>query len=98
MFACFKLVAHHVGQATDEQVLDQAKRRVNTRKVGGGWNIIPMDQDIYSSITDETASVMTFVRHFLEEPGGYIEEKFLEKDPVYQAYLDAPYDRRQEDE
>jgi pullulanase/glycogen debranching enzyme len=76
--------------ANDEQVLALATSKVDWRKVGSGWDIIPMDQDSYSTITSETAPVMPLVRDFLEEPYKYVEVRFLERDPAYQAYLDAP--------
>ena len=75
---------------TDEQVLVLAEQRVDRSKVGSGWNIIPMDQDHYSTISDETRSAMPLVRHFLEEPDNYTESSFLENDPAYLAYLEAP--------
>lgn len=77
-------------QATDEQILELAKSRVDIHKVGSGWDIIPMDQDSYSTITSETATVLPLVRDFLEEPMHYVEVAFLEVDPAYLSYLEEP--------
>jgi hypothetical protein len=78
-------------EATDEEVLSLAQQRMN---VGHFWNTIWMQQtedgDEYSTITEETHTVMPQVRDFLEEPYKYVEVSFIEDDPAYVAYLEAP--------
>ena len=64
--------------ASDEQVFVLAKQRVDTHKVGTGWDIIPMDQDSDSTISHETSILLPIIRHFLEQPNTYIESSFLE--------------------
>jgi hypothetical protein len=76
--------------ASDKQIIETAKQRVDVREVGGDWNTIPMDQDNYSTITHETDIQMPIVHNFLEHPSGYTEVAFLERDPAYLAYLELP--------
>lgn len=80
--------------ATDEQVIEQARRRVDMKKVGHSWDTIWMQQteegDEYSTMTEETNVVMPLVRDFLEKPYNYVEVSFIEDDPAYLAYLEAP--------
>lgn len=79
---------------SDEYIIEQARLLVDTSKVGTFWNTIFMEQtedgDRYSFITDETNLVMKAVRDFLENPYKYVECRFLEDDPEYLAYLEAP--------
>jgi hypothetical protein len=77
-------------QASDEQIIDLAKSRVDVRKVGTGWEMIRFDDDTYTWMGKETDNLMPLVRDFLERPYQYIEATFLENDPEYQAYLDEP--------
>ncbi|MBA2680071.1 MAG: hypothetical protein H0U76_16950 [Ktedonobacteraceae bacterium] len=81
-------------EATDEQVLALARQCVDASNVGYGWDTIWMQQseegDVYSTITDETATALPLVRHFLEEPQNYTESSFIEGDSAYLAYLEAP--------
>jgi hypothetical protein len=80
--------------ASDEQVIEQARQRVDVKKVGHSWNTIWMEQteegDRYSTITDETAVALPLVRDFLEKPYNYVEIDFIENDPAYLAYLEEP--------
>ena len=75
---------------SDEQLLVEASQRVDIHKAGHGWDIIPLDQETYSTITHETDIALLLVRHFLEHPTSYVEIAFLEHDPAYLAYLEAP--------
>ncbi|HTI15180.1 MAG TPA: hypothetical protein VL461_11535 [Dictyobacter sp.] len=81
-------------EATDEQVIELASKRIDPKIVGYGWNIIWMQQtetgDEYSTMTEETKTAMYMVRDFLERPYMYVEESFLENDPAYITYLKEP--------
>ena len=78
--------------APDEQIIAFAQQRVDIREAGHSWDIIPLDQETYSTITHETDIALPLVRHFLEHPTSYVESAFLEHDPAYLAYLKAPID------
>src|SRR6266571_2795662 len=73
---------------SDEQIITLAKQRVDSGKVGHGWDIIPMTDEDYSTISQETNVVMNIVRDFLEHPFKYTEVSFIENDPAYLTYLD----------
>ncbi|MGH2478090.1 MAG: hypothetical protein ACRDHW_00325 [Ktedonobacteraceae bacterium] len=81
-------------QASDEDTISQTKQRVDTHKVGSSWDTIWMHQtekgDEYSTITYETDNALPLVRDFLQDPWKYVEVNFLENDPAYLAYLEAP--------
>lgn len=81
-------------QASDEQILEQAAKRVDIKEAGTFWDTIWMQQtedgDEYSTITKETDIQMPLVRDFLEYPSRYVEGAFLENDPVYLAWLEQP--------
>lgn len=46
--------------------------------------------DEYSTLTHETDVVMPLIRDFLVNPYNYVEVSFIEDDPAYRAYLEAP--------
>jgi hypothetical protein len=97
---CLIEVLQEHPKASDEQVLDLAARRVDIRKASHSWNTIWMQQtetgDEYSTMTEETDIVLPLVRHFLEKPQNYVEISFIEGDPAYVAYLEAPIDEKPE--
>lgn len=91
---CLVQVLSEQPTASDEQVIEQARKRVDTSKVGHTWDTIWMQQleegDEYSTLTHETDVVMPLIRDFLVNPYNYVEVSFIEDDPAYRAYLEAP--------
>jgi hypothetical protein len=80
--------------ASDEQLIGLARSRVDIDRAGYGWDSIWMQQsedgDAYSTMTGETAVALPLVRDFLERPALYPESRFIDNDPAYRAYLEAP--------
>jgi hypothetical protein len=54
--------------------------------------------DVYSTITEETENALPLVRDFLEHPYNAVEVRFIENDPAFLAYVEAPYQRSKPDE
>ena len=81
-------------EMSDKQLLAEASRHVDRSKAGYSWNTIFMHQteegDAYSTMTHETNIALPLVRDFLAHPDRYVEVEFLERDPVYLAYLESP--------